>query len=144
MAERPEAVGRKKAAVVLDTNVFVAAGFNRDSSSARIIDAIERGRLELVWNRETRRETEAIVRRIPPLRWERFAPLFRANSEYTGAVEPDAFRYVEDPDDRKFAALTAATGAALITNDDHLLAHRAQAGIRIRTPAEFVERGEGG
>ncbi len=130
--------------VVLDTNVFVAAGFKPGSRAAAILREIEQGRLELIWNRDTRRETEVIVRRIPHLRWERFAPLFREESEYTGAVEPEAFRYVEDPDDRKFAALSAATGAALITSDDHLLAHRGRAGIRIRTPAEFVETGEAG
>ncbi len=125
--------------VVLDTNIFVAAGFNPGSSSARILNAVEAGDLRLVWNDATRRETEAIVRQIPPLSWERWAGLFRGQDRYRGDTHPQRFAYVADPDDRKFAALAAATGAILVTNDEHLLAHREEAGLTIRAPAEFWE-----
>ncbi|MGZ3667280.1 MAG: PIN domain-containing protein, partial [Ktedonobacterales bacterium] len=54
--------------VVLDTNVFVAAGFNPHSASARLVDAVKRGEIRMVWNDATRREIERIVRQIPPLR----------------------------------------------------------------------------
>ena len=130
---------------MLDTNVWVAAGFNPGSSSAAILADVERGRLELVWDRDTRRETERVVRRIPRLSWERFAPLFDAGAEHAGLVEADAFGFVEDPGDRKFAALAAAAGAVLVTNDDHLLAHRGRAGTPpILTPAAFVGGDAGG
>ena len=43
-------------AVVLDTNVFVAAGFNPRSASARIVDAVKHGQVRMVWNDATRRE----------------------------------------------------------------------------------------
>ena len=130
--------------VVLDTNVFVAAGFNPGSSAARIVRDVERGRLGLVWDRETRRETETVVRRIPRLDWGRFAPLFGDDGEFAGTVEPERFGHVEDPGDRKFAALAAA-GAVLVTNDRGLLAasHRGRDGLRVVTPSEFVA-GEGG
>ena len=129
--------------IVLDTNVFVAAGFNPGSSAARIVRDVERGRLRLVWDRETRRETEAVVRRIPRLDWGRFAPLFGDDGEFAGAVEPERFGHVEDPGDRKFAALAAASGAVLVTNDGHLLKHRGRDGLRVVTPSGFVP-GEGG
>jgi len=40
--------------VVIDTNVFVAAGFNAKSASARILAAVREGRFQLIWNRPTR------------------------------------------------------------------------------------------
>jgi predicted nucleic acid-binding protein len=126
--------------VILDTNVWVAAGFNPDSSSARIVEAISDGRLRMVWNKETRRESERIVQRIPPLAWKRFADLFRPEDRFEGVTEPERFEYISDPDDRKFAALAAATGATLITNDEHLLAHRQRSDVSIIEPSEFGQQ----
>src|SRR6476646_59226 len=107
--------------VVIDTNVFVAAGFNPRSAAARILAAIRDGQLQLIWNKPTRAETEMILRRIPRLSWHRFAELFRPEGEFSGEVDPQAFDVVADPDDRKFAALSAAAKRPLITNDAHLL-----------------------
>jgi hypothetical protein len=39
--------------VVIDTNVFVAAGFNRRSAAARIVAAVREGHFQLVWNKPT-------------------------------------------------------------------------------------------
>jgi predicted nucleic acid-binding protein len=126
--------------IVLDTNVFVAAGFNQSSSSAQIIRGIEQGRFELVWHQATRRETERILRQIPRLSWQEFARLFAKETEYAGEIAPGEFLDVADPADRKFAALSAASGSVLITNDNHLLAPRAALGVEIQTPAEFMAR----
>jgi predicted nucleic acid-binding protein len=123
--------------VVLDTNVFVAAGFNPHSASAHILDLVEEGRLLLVWDQPTIREIRAILQQIPPLSWERRAELFPKQHRFTGEVDPQPFSWVPDPDDRKFAALAKAAHAVLVTNDAHLLAHRKQAGITIVTPDEF-------
>ena len=76
--------------VVIDTNVFVAAGFNARSASARILAAVRDGRFQLIWNEPTRRETETILRRIPRLDWESVADLFQPEGEFTGPVDPDA------------------------------------------------------
>lgn len=69
--------------VILDTNIFVAAGFNGRSASARIIEAVRSG--HLVWAAT-------------------FAELFRTEDHFTGATHPDHFDPISDPDDRKFAA----------------------------------------
>lgn len=53
--------------IVLDANVFVAAGFSPRSSSARILGAVEQGRLEQTWDPGTRGEVQAVLRQIPPL-----------------------------------------------------------------------------
>jgi uncharacterized protein len=127
--------------LVLDTNTFVAAGFNLASSSAKIMAAIRRGELELVWNEDTRRETRAVLDQIPPLNWDGFSDLFSEENRFTGETHPQDFPHVLDADDRKFAALAAATGAVLISNDDHLLSVRDQMPFRTLTPGELMREG---
>ncbi|MBW3599915.1 MAG: PIN domain-containing protein [Planctomycetes bacterium] len=127
-------------AIVLDTNVFVGAGFNPASASARIISEIRAGRLRMNWNDATRREIERILRKIPPLSRMEIADLFRDENRYEENTHAEQFTHVPDPDDRKFAALANATGAVLVTSDDHLLSARGQARAPIQTPGEFWER----
>jgi uncharacterized protein len=126
--------------VVVDTNVFVAAGFNPGSASARIIADIREGRFRLIWDEPTRRETEMILRRIPRLDWEKVAGLFRPEGEFTGPVDPEAFALIADPDDRNFAALSAAARAPLVTSDKPVLAQSSAVGIEAVTPTAFLGR----
>ena len=126
--------------VVLDTNVFVAAGFNPGSASARVLEGVRSGRFRLIWNQPTRRETEMILRRIPHVDWQKVADLFRPEEEFTGPVDPAAFAAIADPNDRKFAALSAAANAPLVTSDKLVLAQQGRIGIEIVTPREFLER----
>lgn len=121
----------------MDTNTFIAAGFNRRSASARIIQQIRDGRLQLVWNDATRAETRTVAKKIPPIRWEEFADLFRNEYRFDGETDENVFGHVPDPADRKFAALAAAAGAVLITQDDHLLGTRDRGSVRILAPGEF-------
>jgi predicted nucleic acid-binding protein len=127
-------------AVILDTNVFVAAAFNKGSASARIIDQVRSGQLRMIWNNQTRRETQRILSKIPRVSWNSVAELFREGDRYEGETFPEKFDYIPDPDDRKFAALAQATGAVLITNDDHLLSNPHRAGLEILTPREFLDQ----
>ena len=126
--------------IVLDTNLFVAAGFNPGSTSARIVAAVEDGHLRMIWNEQTRGEIEHVVRRIPPLAGQDLTFLFRSEHRYDGPTDPQRFEHIPDPDDRKFAALAAATGATLVTMDEHLLGSRHVTDISILTPREFVEQ----
>ena len=126
--------------VVLDTNVFVAAGFNRESSSARLVEEIRRGHLRLVWNEATRGESRSVVEQIPPLSWDPFSDLFREEGRYDAGIAPEEMDHVPDPADRTFAALASATDAVLITNDDDLLGNRDEAEVCIVSPDEYVER----
>jgi predicted nucleic acid-binding protein len=127
-------------AVVLDTNVLVAAGFNSRSASARIVNAVKQGQLHMVWNDATRREIERIVRQIPPLRAQPVEQLFRPADHFTAPTHPDRFTEIPDPDDRKFAALADAAGAVLISNDEHLLGYRDRMNMPVLTPSEFWKR----
>ncbi len=123
--------------VVLDTNVFVAAGFNSGSHAARILNAVRGGQLRMVWNEDTRREILYILRRIPPLRKERVDDLFRQEDQFTGSTYPENFELIPDPDDRKFAALAHAADAILISRDEHLLEYRQQLDVTVLTASEY-------
>ncbi len=131
--------------VVLDTNVFVAAGFNPRSASANILAAVRQGQVRMVWNQATRREIEHIIRQIPPLRARAAAgnaldALFRADDRFSAATYPHKFVAIPDPDDRKFAALAQAAGAILISSDEHLLRHTDLEDLTVLTPGAFWRR----
>ncbi len=119
------ASARYSSRIILDTNLFVAAGFNPGSHSAAVIERVRAGELTLVWNQATQAETRHILERIPPLHWERFAALFQPAGRF------------DSPNDRKFAPLAAASGARLISNDEHLLGvgKRARPGRQPHTSA---------
>ena len=123
---------------MLDTNVVVAASFRTSSDSAWLLQAVREGAVRVVWNDETRAETEHIVRKIPVLSWSSVEGLYRVESLYRGETDAGAFELIQDPDDRKFASLAAATGATLVTLDDHLLGVRARLGVPILRPGEFL------
>lgn len=123
---------------ILDTNVFVGAGFNRRSASAGLLKAARDGRLTLVWNSATRAETERILRKIPPLSWDAVADLFEAAHEAPVVLDLSHVAFVTDPEDRKFAALSLATGTTVITSDDDLLAHAGQ--LDACKPGAFLSR----
>ncbi|MDT8368657.1 MAG: PIN domain-containing protein [Longimicrobiales bacterium] len=108
--------------VVFDTNLFVGAGFNPASASAELLDAVRSGELRMVWSEETRAETRRILEKIPPLDWEAVAELFREEDRVDVTLAASSFTEIPDPDDRKFAALAAETGALLVSSDAHLLA----------------------
>ena len=125
-------------ATVIDTNVFIAAAFSPASDSARLLDAVSGGRVRLVWDRPTRRETEALMRRIPRISWEDVRHLFVEAERWSGGVGPERFTSVPDPDDRKFAALASSSGATLVTLDRHLLGAGLDDSCRVVTPGEFL------
>lgn len=121
---------------ILDTNVFVGAGFNLRSASAKLIHAARAGEITLVWDAATQDETRRILTKIPRLSWEAFADVFRSQNEWAGGTDLEAAAFVEDPEDRKFAALSRATGATLISSDSDLLDHRDR--LNVMPPSEFL------
>lgn len=127
--------------VVLDTNVFVAAGFRARSRSGEVVDLVRDGRLRHVWHDDTVRETQRILSMIPRLSWPAVAGLFRPEDRYPAPLDRALFAVVPDRADRKFAALAAATGAVLVTADDDLLGVRAaleNLGVRVLRPSQVL------
>lgn len=126
--------------VVIDTNIFVGAGFSPDSASGRIVRAVRERRLGMPWTVATREEVETVLRKIPPLSWSDAEGLFREEDRLEGSLSHEGLEWVPDPTDRKFAALARCTGATLVSNDRHLLDGRARAGFPILTSGEFRDR----
>ena len=124
-------------AVVLDTNVFIAAAFKPRSDSGRVVDAVRCGTLRLVWNEATRRETEGLLRKIS---WEAVRGLFEDGNRWSSDLDATALSSVTDPEDRKFAALAASTQATLLSLDQHLLGAVLDDVCAVLTPSEFLER----
>jgi predicted nucleic acid-binding protein len=132
------AMNARPGQVVLDTNVFVAAGFNPGSHSARLLESVRDGRLRLVWDDATRAEVEHVMRQIPRLSWARIADLFRPDDRFGGSTHPELFVFVPDPADRKFAALADAAQAPLVTSDAGLLSASGQMAVPVLKPSEFA------
>jgi predicted nucleic acid-binding protein len=125
-------------AVVIDTNVLVASGFNPRSHSAKIVEQVRSGQLRMVWAEQTRDEAAFIVGRIPPLSWEAIAVLFRPEDCYGEMLFPEQFQQISDRADIKFAALSDATGTPLITMDKALLSIRETLAVPMLMPFEFL------
>ena len=123
--------------VVLDTNLFVAAFWNRRSASARIVGACLDGRFTPAYTWRMRTEMDKILRNTrttTPYR-EMVDRLFDAAM----LVEPQPVAArTEDPDDQKFLECAASAGADyIITSDAHLLRLCRTGRTEIVTPVRF-------
>jgi predicted nucleic acid-binding protein len=125
-------------AIILDTNVLVASGFNPKSHSAQIVEQVRCGLLRMTWAEQTRDEAELIIRKIPPLFWAAISELFRPEDCYCGPLFPEQFQQIPDKADIKFAALSDATGTPLITMDKGILNLRDTLSVPVLMPFEFL------
>lgn len=139
MAVSREAMSEDPITVLLDTNVFVAAYWNKSSASARLIRACIDGLAQAHYTPEVKREVLHVLRTI------------RVSESYHAWLEPFWERAVEvraapvdvraeDPDDQKF--LEAVMGGQtdfLATNDDHLLRIRYVGRTEIIPPRSVIK-----
>lgn len=126
--------------VVLDTNVFIAAYFNRKSASARIIDLCLENKHELIFSPRLRKEVKLILKNVRAERGfhERIQSLFMNASK----VKPiqKVFMVKEDPEDNKFLECVLEGKADyLITSDRHLLELGEFAQTKICKPTQFLK-----
>ena len=122
---------------VFDTNIFVAAAFNEQTLSALLVRHARAGRILLIWNRNTRRETERTIAKIPPVHRFSLEGLFLTEGRFDKPTNAQKFTYVLHVPDRKFAALALAAKAPLVTRDTDLLNTRDQGRAVVFTPEEF-------
>lgn len=126
--------------MVLDTNVFIAAYFNRKSASARIIDLCLDNKHKLIFSSRLRKEVRLILKNV---RAEReFREKIRSLFVNASKVKPTkkVFTVKEDPEDNKFLEC-ALEGEAdyLITSDRHLLEFGEFAQTKICKPTQFLK-----
>lgn len=124
--------------VVLDTNLFVAAFWNKKSASADILRACRDRRIRLLYTSGIRREIFTILRNIRATdRYKKeVEDLLALGSEV--AILGDLAVVSDDPDDDKFLECAEAARADyLVTSDDHLLRLKTFGRTRILKPSEF-------
>lgn len=126
--------------IVADTNLWVAARFNPNSYSAKILDMAGEGRLEILWSKETRRELEKIMGNVkaPPSFMAAIEHLLSAATDVGTIERLDIIK--EDPDDNKFLACAKAGNANyIVTSDIHLLSLGRFGDVEIVTPKAFLQ-----
>ena len=122
--------------VVLDTNVLVAAVYNPGSASRSIVEACLNGELTAVLSPSLRREYEFILARAA--RGRPYLERIQRLVDSAEVVEPAQTPRVvpDDPEDDKLVAAALAAGAALVSNDAHLLALAGRGELEVVRPAD--------
>ena len=123
---------------MLDTNVFVGAGFRPASASGRLVAAARAGRLAVVWTAATRDEAERVVGQIPPLGAFDWSAIFRPDGEHTAPLDLAPFEHVAGHLDQTLAALALAASVPLVTADGPLVAGAEQSGVLVYRPAQAL------
>jgi putative PIN family toxin of toxin-antitoxin system len=125
--------------IVVDTNIFVASAYNPTSASGRIVDAIERGELQLVVSPAMKREYDRIIPKAVRVR-ERIDRIREIVDKGDQVEPPENPAVTEDREDDKFpAAALAGDAEIIITSDPHLLDVDGYRGLRILRPIDFVQ-----
>ena len=129
------------APIIVDTNILVAAGYSETSSSRKIILAVLEEKLEMIVSEAILREYRFILPRA--LRRREFMPQIESAILKARPIVPSIYGGIVplDPDDTKFLEAAHSVGnVTVVTNDDHLLALRDSASVRIERPSVFWER----
>lgn len=126
--------------VVLDTNLFVAAFWNKRSASAEILNACLEGQAHLYYTKQIMAEIRLILRDIRATAgYRRFVDeILKKGTE----VKPLGLVSVvaDDPEDDKFLdCALAANVEYVVTNDEHLLRLKTFDGVSIVKPSEFKQ-----
>jgi putative PIN family toxin of toxin-antitoxin system len=128
--------------IVLDTNVVVSAAIKPSGVPAKIVmDWVLEGQVQLVMSPAVAAEYREVVRRekfqrygFPPL-WLEFAI---EESLWLAEPEPRAHP-CPDPADGPFLALAHASGAWLVTGNLKHFPESACGGVRVLSPADYLE-----
>jgi uncharacterized protein len=128
--------------ITIDTNIIISA-LNFSGNPARILDMAEAGDIRLAISDDILSEVERVLLR-PKFGWsqERIDTAILDLSGFTEHVRPTQRIDVvkEDPTDNRIVECAAAAGSEyLVSGDKHLLKVGQYRGIKIVTPADFLE-----
>ncbi len=131
--------------IVVDTNLLVAAFFNKKSSSFKILEMAEKGRVRLLWTKPIRSEARSILGNIKQAvkskmgNHEILKNIFKKENKINNPPKLDVVK--EDSEDNKFLSCALKGGAKMIvSNDQHLLKIGEFRGIVILTSTEAVKK----
>ena len=133
--------------VVLDTNIIASATITKGGKPYHILSAFLENKIEIILSDRILEEIRRVLYydRIKAKRWmndDKVEELI-ANFKESCVPTPDVLNLSvvkEDPTDDKFI-IAAVEGVAdyIVTGNDHLLNLREYQGIKIITPASFLE-----
>lgn len=128
--------------MVLDTNLFVAAYWNRDSASAKILESVYLQKISFLYSQQVKDEVYSVLKRISVKK----SYLEYVDSIFAGGclLKPRKHYTLikDDPDDNKYIDCAVCGKAQfIISNDKHLLNLVAFKSISITTPSSFLQMG---
>ncbi len=124
--------------MILDTNIFIAAYWNKKSASARILRGCEQGRLLLVYSKPIEKEVFFILNRIKAKKpYQDYVAGLFANGRLVSPTK-HVNLVKDDPDDNKYLDCALASNADyILSNDKHLLQFHTFRKTLIIRPAQF-------
>lgn len=122
---------------------MIISALNFPGKPLRILDMAEAGEIRLAVSDDIFTEVERVLQR-PKFGWtqEQVGRAIRQLSAFAEHVEPKQRIEVitEDPTDNRILECAAASGSEfLVSGDKHLLKLGQYQGVKIVTPAQFVE-----
>jgi putative PIN family toxin of toxin-antitoxin system len=130
---------------VLDTNVLASGAIAHAGSVAQVIDAMAAGQFQLVLSQQILIELERTLgkpyftARLTPDAVARYIAGLKAISLITLLTVPVSGVATQPEDDVILAAALSGHADYLVTGDKHLRALGMYQGVRIVSPAEFVQ-----
>ncbi len=125
--------------VVLDTNLVIAAYYNKKSASAQILDLAKSGKIKIFSSLAVNQEMERILNNIKAnFKFRRFIKTVIMNNIVRPKIKLNLVK--DDPEDNKLleVAKTAKTGY-LISNDKHLLKLKKFEKTKIVKSVKFIK-----
>ena len=125
--------------IVVDTNLFVAQRFNRESASAKILKLAKENKIQILWTDKIRKEVERILKNIKAKKsLKEISTIFKEKNRVF--VKKKIKEIKEDPEDNKFLEAAFWGGAKLIVSSDtHLLKLKKFQEIPILTPKNALD-----
>ena len=127
--------------VVIDTNVFISAFYLPESRPARVVLLARRKTILNVISPPILKEVERIIKK--KLLWDnsKTQAAVRRIRNFSEEVQPQERLAIiaDDPDNRILECAVAGQADFIISGDHHLLDLENYQGIKIVTPARFLE-----
>lgn len=130
-----------KEKVIVDTNIFVGANWAKGSASYRIIEALQKDKLKLIYSDDIYRENRLILGKAKIRKEfnESVEEIFKKGIKVTPKLKIKMIK--DDPDDDKYLSCAKESNAKyIISNDKHLLDIRKFGKTKIIRSSEFIQK----
>ncbi|MFC1721807.1 putative toxin-antitoxin system toxin component, PIN family [Patescibacteria group bacterium] len=125
--------------VVIDTNLIIAAYYNKRSDSAKVLDLARNEEINVIWSEPLLREAKKILDNIKASNEYRRS-LLSIFKESHKVLKPENADGVvpDDPSDNKLIGCALKGASYIVSSDHHLLDLKEYKGIKMVKPGEFL------